>query len=421
MGIAQALTRRTEVRIAHAARTGLERLAARVAAAGGLPLEVVLPEGDRTSFGLPARIRLLVRDPAVLADLARPSLASLAEAYVHGRVDVQGDLLEALPLAERLVEAGGAGIAQRVAGHFVRHTALTDGDAIRYHYDVGNAFYRLWLDERMVYSCAYFRSGDETLDEAQRAKLEHICRKLRLAPGDRLLDVGCGWGGLVIHAVQHHGVYAVGITLSREQHTFATARIAALGLGGRASVELLDYRELPERFGRETFDKAASVGMFEHVGLRSLATYFGTIASMLRNGGLFLNHGITATDVDNRPVGSGAGDFIGKYVFPHGELPHLHLAVREMSAAQFEVLDVESLRPHYARTLALWSRRLEARLDEAARVVGDRTLRTWRAYLAGCSHGFARGWVSVHQLLGSVQRTPGPTGLPLTRDWMYRP
>ena len=420
MGFAQALTRRTEGRVAGAARTGLERLASRIAAEGGAPLEVVLPDGSRLGFGLPTRIRIVVRDMTVLGELARPSLASLAEAFVHGRLDVQGDLLEALPLAERLVEAAGTGVAQRVAEFFVRHTVRVDRDAVRYHYDVGNAFYRLWLDERMIYSCAYFRSGEESIDEAQRAKLDHICRKLRLVTGDRLLDVGCGWGGLVLHAVQHYGVRAVGVTLSKEQHAFANERISALGLGDRAMVELLDYRDLPVRFGRASFDKAASVGMFEHVGLENLPTYFGTVATMLRDGGLFLNHGITAADVDNRPVGSGVGEFIGKYVFPHGELPHLHLAVREMSAAQFEVVDVESLRPHYARTLALWSRRLESRLDEAARLVGDRTLRIWRAYLAGCSHGFARGWVSIHQLLGSVQRTPGSTGLPLTRDWMYR-
>ena len=192
------------------------------------------------------------------------------------------------------------------------------------------------------------------------------------------------------------------------------------GLADRVRVELLDYRELVERFGRESFDKAASIGMFEHVGLKNLGKYFTSVAAVLRDRGLFLNHGITATDVENRPVGGGVSDFIERYVFPHGELPHLHLAVREMAAANFEVVDVESLRPHYAKTLEHWSRRLEGRLDEAARLVSDRTLRIWRAYLAGCSYGFQQGWVSIHQLLGSVQRRPGNTALPLTRDWMYR-
>jgi cyclopropane-fatty-acyl-phospholipid synthase len=419
MGIAQTLVRRTEERVAQAARNGLERLAARLAAEGGVPLEIVLPDSTRIGFGRPPAVRLVVRDAALLAELAAPSFAALGDAYVAGRLDVEGGLLEALPIAERLVEAGGSGTAHRMAGAFARHTARTDRKAVSYHYDVGNEFYRLWLDERMVYSCAYFRTGDETLDEAQRAKLDHICRKLRLVPGERLLDVGCGWGGLAIHAAQHYGVSAVGITLSKEQHALARERVAALGLADRVAVELVDYRELPQRYGERSFDKAASIGMFEHVGLRNLARYFGTVAAMLRERGLFLNHGITASDVEHRPVGSGVGDFIGRYVFPHGELPHLHLAVREMSAAQFEVVDVESLRPHYARTLAHWSRRLESRLDEAARVVGDRTLRTWRAYLAGCSHGFSQGWVTIHQLLGSVQRGPGGTGLPLTRDWMY--
>jgi len=420
MGIAQALTRRAGTQVTGAARSGVERLAARVAAAGGLPLEVELPDGACVGFGLPARIRLVVHEPSLLVELASPSFAALAEAYVNGRLEVQGDLLEALPLAERLVEAGGCSVAQRVAGALARHTARTDRSAIRYHYDVGNAFYRLWLDERMVYSCAYFRTGDETLDEAQRAKLDHICRKLRLAPGERLLDVGCGWGGMVIHAAQHYGVSAVGITLSAEQHALARARIAALGLADRVEVELLDYRELVARHGRDSFDKAASIGMFEHVGLKHLAQYFASVAAVLRDRGLFLNHGITAADVEHRPVGSGIGDFVGKYVFPQGELPHLHLAVREMSAAGFEVVDVESLRPHYAKTLAHWSQRLDRHLDEAARLVGDRTLRIWRAYLAGCSHGFRQGWMSIHQLLGSVQRQPGSTGLPLTRDWIYR-
>ena len=420
MGIAQSLARRTGARVANAARDGLVRLAQRIVARGGAPLDVVLPEGERVNFGHPARVRLTVRDASVLAELAQPTFERLADAYVRGRIDLDGDLLEAMPLGEKLVDAGGSSVAQRVAGAVVRHSVRTDREAVGYHYDVGNDFYRLWLDDRMVYSCAYFRTGDESLDEAQRAKLDHICRKLRLVPGERLLDVGCGWGGLVIHAAQHYAVSAVGITLSKEQYQLARERVAALGLADRVAIELLDYRELPDRFGRETFDKAASVGMFEHVGLRNLPLYFKTVSTMLRDRGVFLNHGITASDVENRAVGSGVGDFVDRYVFPKGELPHLHLAVREMSAAGFEVVDVESLRPHYARTLAHWSRRLDSELTRAARLVSDRTLRIWRIYLAGCSYGFTQGWVSIHQLLGSVQRHPGPTGLPPTRDWMYR-
>jgi len=420
MGIAQALARRTETGVADAARAGLEGLAKRIAADGGAALDVVLPDGASLNFGLPARVRLCLRDPALLTALAQPTLELLAEAYVDGRADIQGDMLDALPLADQLISAGGRGVAQRIAGLFRRHSERVDRVAIRHHYDVGNDFYRLWLDERMVYSCAYFRTGDESLDEAQRAKLDHICRKLRLAPGERLLDIGCGWGGLVVHAARHYGVSAVGVTLSEAQQAFARDRIQAFGLGDRVAVELLDYRDLPQRYGEASFDKAASIGMFEHVGLRNLPLYFGTVASMLRDRGMFLNHGITASDIEHRPVGSGAGDFIEKYVFPHGELPHLHLAVREMSAAQFEVVDVESLRPHYAKTLEHWSRRLDGQLERATGIAGDRIVRIWRTYLAGCSYGFAQGWMSIHQLLGSVQRGSGPTNLPLTRDWMYR-
>ncbi|MDH5209478.1 MAG: cyclopropane-fatty-acyl-phospholipid synthase family protein, partial [Burkholderiaceae bacterium] len=276
MGIAQALARRTETGVADAARAGLEGLAKRIAADGGAALDVVLPDGASLNFGLPARVRLCLRDPALLTALAQPTLELLAEAYVDGRADIQGDMLDALPLADQLISAGGRGVAQRIAGLFRRHSERVDRVAIRHHYDVGNDFYRLWLDERMVYSCAYFRTGDESLDEAQRAKLDHICRKLRLAPGERLLDIGCGWGGLVVHAARHYGVSAVGVTLSEAQQAFARDRIQAFGLGDRVSVELLDYRDLPQRYGEASFDKAASIGMFEHVGLRNLPLYFGT-------------------------------------------------------------------------------------------------------------------------------------------------
>jgi cyclopropane-fatty-acyl-phospholipid synthase len=420
MGIATTLLRRTGHMADRAVRAGLARLADSIAAAGGAPMELVLPDGSRIGFGLPARIRLEVRDTSVLPALAEPTFSSLADAFVQGRIDFEGDPLEVLPWIDRLVGAAGSSPMQRIASAWSRHTPSQDKQAIGYHYDVGNDFYRLWLDRRMVYSCAYFHQGDETLDEAQRAKLDHICRKLRLTPGERLLDIGCGWGGLVIHAAQHYGVSAVGITLSEQQHAWANDQLREFGLTDRVEVLLLDYRELRARYGAGYFDKVASVGMFEHVGLRNLPEYFGAISAVLKERGLVMNHGITSADVNNRPVGGGAGDFIGKYVFPHGELPHLALVVQQMSAAGLEVADIESLRAHYAKTLEHWSRRLEARLDDAARVVSERTLRIWRAYLAGCSYGFRQGWVSIYQVLASRQREPGPTALPLTRDWIYR-
>ncbi len=402
--------------------TGMQlgRLAEQVRAGGGIPLRIVLPDGSSTDFGEAPRVTLTIRDPSVPSRFAQLTLGGLAEAYVEGRFDIDGDLREAIRAASTLVEWAGASVGARPELMQADHEKPADRADIGHHYDVGNGFYRLWLDEQMVYSCAYFATGAEDLDTAQRAKLDHICRKLKLAPGERFLDVGCGWGALVAHAARHYGVRSVGITLSEQQAALARERIAAAGLQNRVEVLLLDYRDLPQRFGEASFDKAASIGMCEHVGLRNLPLYFGTVARMLRDRGLMLNHGITSTDVESRPVGSGAGDFIGRYVFPNGELPHLSVAVRDMSAAGFEIFDVESLRPHYALTLAHWSRRLEQRLGEAASQVPERTLRTWRVYLAGCSHGFAEGWMNLHQILGSRQLAAGATDLPLTRDWMYR-
>jgi cyclopropane-fatty-acyl-phospholipid synthase len=414
------LKRATDRVVGKMAGSQLAKLADEVRARGGLPLRVVLPDGSSTDFAEAPQLTLTVRDPAVLTNFTQPTLGGLGEAYVEGRIDLDGDVAQAISIASGLAEVAGVSVAERPEAVPAEHAPRSDRADISHHYDVGNGFYRLWLDERMVYSCAYFESGSEDIDSAQRAKLDHVCRKLRLAAGERFLDIGCGWGALVLHAAQHYGVSAVGITLSEQQALLARERIVAAGLQDKVEVLLLDYRDLPKRFGEGTFDKVASIGMFEHVGLRNLPVYFGTAARMLRDRGLMLNHGITSADAASRPIGSGAGDFIGKYVFPNGELPHLSLAVREMSAAGFEVFDVESLRPHYALTLAHWSRRLEQRLQEAARQVSDRTLRVWRLYLAGCSHGFAQGWMNLHQVLGSRQAAPGPTELPLTRAWLYR-
>src|SRR5882672_6225733 len=398
---------------------GLARLAEAVRGGGGQPLDIVLPDGGRVSFGLAPRVVLTVKDFDVLAALAQPTLDSLGTAFVEGKIDIDGDMMEVIAVADSLATVNGAPTTLRTAAARHVHTVRQDRVDIQYHYNVGNDFYRLWLDRQMVYSCAYFKRGDESIELAQSDKLDHICRKLRLVAGERLLDIGCGWGALIAHAARYYGVRATGITLSEEQATLAQERIERDGLADRAEVLLLDYREAPARFGDASFDKVSSIGMFEHVGLRNLAEYFSTAARVLRDRGLMLNHGITSSDVESRPVGSGAGEFIHRYVFPHGELPHLHVAVREMSASGFEVVDVENLRRHYALTCSHWSRALESRLADARQAVSEKTLRIWRAYLAGCAHGFAQGWMNLHQVLGVKMSSPGANGMPLTRQWLY--
>ncbi|HRK57655.1 MAG TPA: cyclopropane-fatty-acyl-phospholipid synthase family protein, partial [Burkholderiaceae bacterium] len=288
-----------------AMRAGLARLADAVHKTGGQPLDITLPDGSHLSLGGPARALLRLQDPAALALMLHPNLEQLGEAFVQGRIDIEGDMLEAIRAAEALARAAGHPTEQRGMAPRARHASGQDAADIAFHYDVGNDFYRLWLDERWVYSCAYFKSPEATLDQAQRDKLDHICRKLQLTAGDRFLDVGCGWGALVMHAARHYGVQAVGITLSQAQWAHAQSRIASEGLTEQAKVLRLDYRQLPEHFGKHRFDKIASVGMFEHVGLQQLPIYFGAVAEVLRDRGLFLNHGITASDVQSRPVGSG--------------------------------------------------------------------------------------------------------------------
>jgi cyclopropane-fatty-acyl-phospholipid synthase len=341
-------------------------------------------------------------------------MLSLAEAYIEGQADVEGDVREAIRTAEALTRTRDSSMFG--ARDASRHTRRADREAIRHHYDVSNAFYALWLDPRMVYSCAYFRAECDSLEQAQLQKLDHICRKLRLQPGEKFLDIGCGWGALVMHAAARYGVDATGITLSENQFRLATERIREAGLQDRCRVMLQDYRDHP---GEGFYDKVASVGMFEHVGLKNLPIYFGAVQRLLRERGLFLNHGITSSDIDNRAVGLGAGEFIGRYVFPKGELPHLHRVVHDMAAQDFEVHDVECLRPHYAKTLGYWSANFERRLPEAVAASSERTARIWRLYLAGCAHAFEQRWISIYQVLATKQRKPGLADLPLTRDWMY--
>jgi len=383
---------------------------------GSMPLTIELWNGKRYELGDPASVTVRVPHASALRYFIDADLAKLGEAYVEGHIDVDGPIDDVLRAAATLARQLGGDKPGRRPLLRLNHTRKLDAKAIGYHYDVSNDFYALWLDRNMVYSCAYFKTGDEDIHAAQEQKLDHICRKLQLAPGDRFLDIGCGWGALVRWAAKHYGVDATGITLSRNQHELANARIRVEGLESRCRVLLQDYRDVP---GEAVYDKIASVGMFEHVGLKNLPVYFDKIRSLLKDGGMVLNHGITSVDPDSRSVGLGAGDFVGKYVFPHGELPHLSVVTREMGAADLEVMDVETLRLHYAKTLWHWSARLEASLERAREHAGEKRLRIWRTYLAGCAHGFDQRWTSIHQVLAVKTNDPTQNPLPWTRAYMY--
>ena len=380
-----------------------------------LPLKLELWNGQAIDIGPAPNVTLVIKNPDLVTRLAQPSLDLLGTAYVEGQIDLLGPVDEVIRIGDVITRALGADdfpLPLREA-----HDKATDAEAIAYHYDLSNDFYRLWLDRDMVYSCAYFETGAEDLDQAQQAKLRHLCRKLRLKPGERLLDVGCGWGGLARFAAREFGVSVFGITLSREQLELARERVASEGLQQRVTLELMDYRDLPPD-GR--FDKVVSVGMFEHVGHANLPLYCQRLFDAVRPGGLVMNHGITARHVDGRPVGHGAGAFIDRYVFPHGELPHLVDISRCISEAGLEIVDVESLRLHYARTLGLWSARLEATLEQAQRMIPERALRIWRLYLAGCAYGFRHNWINLHQILASKPLPDGGHELPWSRADLYR-
>ncbi|HBZ95730.1 MULTISPECIES: C17 cyclopropane fatty acid synthase CfaB [unclassified Pseudomonas] len=380
-----------------------------------IPLRLKLWDGKQIDLGPRPRVTLVVKDPSLVTQLAHPSLDALGAAYVEGRVDLEGPIEDAIEVGDALSTAL-LGDQSVPVEPYAAHDKRSDAEAIRYHYDLSNDFYRLWLDRDMVYSCAYFKTGQENLDQAQQGKLRHLCRKLRLQPGDRLLDVGCGWGGLARFAAREYEVEVYGITLSQAQLELGRQRLAEEGLEARVTLALLDYRDLPQD-GR--FDKVVSVGMFEHVGHANLPLYCERLFGAVRAGGLVMNHGITSRFTDGRPVGRGAGEFIDRYVFPQGELPHLATMARAISEAGLEIVDVESLRLHYARTLHLWSQGLERRLQEAAQWVPEKSLRIWRLYLAGCAYGFQHGWMNLHQILAVKPREDGGHDLPWTRADLY--
>jgi len=391
----------------------IERRLARL----GLPVAVSLWDGTTAAPQAEAKIRLTVNSPSAVSSLANPSLGRIAKAYVEGQIDIEGDIRETMLIGEKWVAENSTRYIKRSSlFDWWRHTRPADRKAIQHHYDVGNEFYELWLDRNRVYSCAYFRTPDDNLDLAQEQKLEHICRKLQLKPGERFLDIGCGWGALIIWAARHYKVKSVGITLSEEQHALATQRIKELGLEDCCEARLMDYRDVPQY---EIFDKIASVGMFEHVGKKNLPVYFRKIYDLLKPGGVVMNHGITTNSLQDGALGSDIGKFVDEYVFPGGELVHVSRVVREMASQGLESWDAESLRPHYAKTLWHWVSRLESNSRRAIELVGEKRYRVWRIYMAGSAHAFDRGWISIFQILGAKPLKDGSLPYPLTREHVY--
>ena len=409
------------------------------------------PAGGSAAFTLVVR-----RAGALRRALLPPSELALVEAYLRDDLDAEGDLgaagrlgdiaasrlrspralarlvrvLRTLPTDDRARDAADAPpeTARRAAPARAspRHTRWRDAATVRHHYDVGNDFYALWLDGRMQYSCAYFAKGVDDLDTAQEAKLEHICRKLRLRQGEHLLDVGCGWGGLLEYAATRHGVSGVGITLSEPQAKAARARLAAAGVGERVRIEVRDYRDLPSDW---CFDKAVSVGMREHVGAARLAAYFAAVHRVLQPGGLFLDHGIVrggtfeqrgaVTWLKRRLWRRDA--FIQRYVFPDGELVPLGTLLGNAERTGLEVRDVENLREHYVRTLRCWVERLEGAHADAAGLVGEHTYRVWRLYMAATTLGFASGRLTLIQTLLAKPLADGSVRVPPSRAHLYLP
>src|SRR5437867_8811057 len=389
----------------------------------------------------PRDAMLVLKHPGTLGRMFLPGTeVGLAEAYLYDDFDIEGDIEAAFQIADFLLERLGdwkkklklggrlIRLPQRDGRSTMRHAARQllprilgkrhsperDRRAVTFHYDVSNDFYRLWLDRQMVYSCAYFRSPRDDLDVAQEQKLDYICRKLRLRPGQRLLDIGCGWGAVVIHAAKNFGVRAEGITLSRPQAEWARARVAEAGFGNDAKIELRDYRDITTTSG--LYDAIVSVGMAEHVGRERLPDYFAAAHRALKPGGVFLNQAI-AEDIVARPD-ERDGSFIEQHVFPGGDIPPLPIMLRAAESSGFEIRDVENLREHYALTLHHWLRRLEAHHAEARSLVDVTTYRVWRLYIAGSAHGFRRGHIAVYQTLFAKLDPSGQAHLPLTRtDW----
>ncbi len=422
------------------------RIARHLALVVDLPISVRLWDGSTIPLGRDADDTkcLVIAGPGVVgAMLRRPTLETLFRCYADGRLDVQGtDFLTLLEIVRQKREQARIRLSDLRKG-FPWTAALPflvarDGDAavqhvyqgdasgyrqsrrdnkefIQFHYDASNEFYALFLDQEMVYSCGYFTSWSNSLDQAQRDKLDLICRKLRLEPGEKFLDIGCGWGALICHAAQNFGVHATGVTLSREQHDYAVAKVHRLGLSDKVTVSFRDYRTLDG-----CYDKISSIGMYEHVGIANYPIYFRKVVALLETDGVFLNHGITRSAKSSGQTAgriSASRRVILKYIFPGSELDDIGHSIQVMEACGFEIHDVEGLRPHYGRTSRLWYERLLANRDAAIAHVGQEHYRMWLAYLAGVSGTFEHGAMRVYQTVATRRAAKGGPVMPNT--WSF--
>jgi cyclopropane-fatty-acyl-phospholipid synthase len=385
-----------------------------------LPLRVELWNGEQVDLSSEQpRVKIRVPNAGALRYLLTPTLGNLGEAYVEGQLEIEGRSADMIHIGSLLAESTGkpprtSRVASAALNLFSAHTKEKDAESIRYHYDVSNEFYQQFLDPAMVYSCAYFENGDEDLATAQQKKIDHILTKIDVRPGQTLLDIGCGWGALAIRAASKFGARVVGVTLSERQHELARERVAQAGLQDRIEIRLQDYRDVTG-----TFDRITSVGMFEHVGVGNLPEYFGRINQLLADDGVVMNHGITTTDIEQRSSPYGGGEFIDKYVFPHGELAHLSTVIRTMQQGGLEVRDVENLRRHYARTCALWAENFENNAERIRPTVDPKTFRIWHVYLAGCAYAFSHDWISLYQIVGG-KAGQDPMQMPWSRSYMYK-
>jgi len=367
-----------------------------------VPVRIELWNGRQIDLSSePPRVTIRLPKPAALRYLLSPSLYSLGRAYVEGAIEVRGRAADMIAVVNTLA-AHFSPKKNNALRRLTRHTRHKDAEAIRYHYDVSNDFYRAWLDPAMVYSCAYFENGDEDLATAQMKKIDHILAKIGLQPGHTLLDIGCGWGALVIRAAGRFGVRCVGVTLSDNQCRLARERVEEAGLQHLVEIRLQDYRDV-----KGPFDRITSVGMFEHVGQQHLDAYFTRVQALLAPGGVVMNHGITTTRADNGATPYGGGDFIDEYVFPQGELVHLSTVVKAMQVGGLEVRDVENLRRHYARTCRLWNENFERNATSIAFLTDPKRFRIWHVYLAGCAYAFEHDWISLYQVVcGKAGESP---------------